>query len=124
MLVGEPPQHLYAVIANGEDGDVLTLEIGEAALQLNELRLAKGSPSSAAIKDYEGPVASAGLVQTQCLPILVWQHHIRKTCSKGWTNGTKVNAEIRHCSHSFFPHSPSPSGDGHRKSTPIPEWSD
>ena len=65
---------------------MLTLEIGEAALQLNELRLAEGSPGGAAMKDQQGPAASAGLVQIERLPILVKQHHIRKARSNGWTN--------------------------------------
>jgi hypothetical protein len=53
------------------------------------------------MKDYQGLAASAGLVQIQRLAILVRQHYIRKVCSHSWTNGTKVNAEIRDCSHGF-----------------------
>jgi hypothetical protein len=51
------------------------------------------------MKDYQGPAASSGLVQMQCRAILVWQHYIWKACSDGWTDSTKVNTEIRDCSH-------------------------
>jgi hypothetical protein len=51
------------------------------------------------MKDHEGPAPSAGLVQMQHLALLVWQHHIWKACSDGWTDNTKVNTEIRDCSH-------------------------
>jgi hypothetical protein len=52
-LRGECLQRRDRIVANREDGDASPLEIRRARLQLDELRLAVGSPARAAVEDDE-----------------------------------------------------------------------
>jgi hypothetical protein len=79
----------------------MTLEVGETALQLDELRLAEGSPASAAVEDHQGAPASSGLMQMDRLAVLVGQHNIREARANSRANVAEVNTEIRHGRHSF-----------------------
>ena len=79
----------------------MTLEVGETALQLDELRLAKGSPAGTAMEDNQGAPVSSGLVQMDRMAMLVWQHNIRETRANSRTNVAEVDAEICHWSHIF-----------------------
>jgi hypothetical protein len=71
MLVGEAAKHINGIVADGEDRDVLAREVGQAALQLDELRFTEGSPAGAAMERHQGAAASSGLVQIDGLALLV-----------------------------------------------------
>ena len=77
----------------------MTLEVGQTALQLDELRLAKGSPTGAAMEDYQSLPATSGLVKMHKIAVLVWQHHIREALANSRANVAEVDTEIRNCSH-------------------------
>jgi hypothetical protein len=72
MLVGKTTKHVHSIVADGEDRDVLAREVGEAVLQLDELRLAERSPAGAAMEQHQGTATGAGLVQVDSLAMLVW----------------------------------------------------
>jgi hypothetical protein len=101
-------EHIDGIVTDGEDDNVLAFKVGQTALQLDELRLAEGSPGGAAMEDYQGPTAASGLVQAEGVTMLIWQHHVGKTRTHGRTDRAKVNTEIRDCSHGFLPYSQSP----------------
>jgi hypothetical protein len=44
---GKAGQHAYRVVADAEDADAVPLEVGQVALQLDQLRLAERSPGAA-----------------------------------------------------------------------------
>jgi len=67
-------EHIDGIVTDGEDDDVLAFKVGQTALQLDELRLTEGSPCRAAMEDYQGPTAASGLVQTEGVTMLIWQH--------------------------------------------------
>jgi hypothetical protein len=71
MLFGETTKHVHSIVADGEDRDVLAREVGEAVLQLDELRFAEGSPAGAAMEHHQGTATSSDLVQIDGLAMLV-----------------------------------------------------
>jgi hypothetical protein len=71
MLVGEAAKHIDGIVADGEDCDVLAREVGQAALQLDELRFTEGSPAGAAMEHHEGAATGTGLVKINGLAMLV-----------------------------------------------------
>ena len=79
----------------------MTLEVRETALQLDELRLAKGSPAGTAMEDHQSTLARSGLVQMDRLAVLVWQHNVREARPNRRANVAEVNTEICHRSHIF-----------------------
>jgi hypothetical protein len=80
---------------------MVTLEVGETALQLDELRLAKGSPAGTTVEDHQSAPASSGLMQLDQLAVLVGQHNIGEARANSRANVAEVNTEIRHCRHRF-----------------------
>jgi hypothetical protein len=79
----------------------VTLEVGETALQLDELRLAKGSPTGTAMEDHQSTPASSGLMEMDKMAVLVRQHNIREGRAHSRTNMAEVNTAMRHCRHRF-----------------------
>jgi hypothetical protein len=65
-------QHLHGIVANGKNGNVLALEVRQRALQLDELCLAKGSPTSAAVENHQRATVTSRLVETHPIAVLVW----------------------------------------------------
>jgi hypothetical protein len=59
-------------MANREHRDLLTFEIRQAALQLDELRFAKWSPTGAPVKHDQGSTAASGLMDLDGIAMLVW----------------------------------------------------
>ena len=94
-------EHIDAIVTDGEDDDVLPFKVGQTALQLDELRLTEGSPGRTAMEDDQGPSAASGLVQTEGVTMLIWQHHVGKTRPHGRTDVAEVNTEIRHRRHTL-----------------------
>lgn len=80
---------------------MVTLAVGETALQLDELRLAKGSPAGTTVEDHQSAPASSGLVQMDQTAVLVGQHNIRKARANSRANMAEVNTKIRRGSHIF-----------------------
>jgi hypothetical protein len=91
VLLGEAGKHLDSVVADGEEGDPLALEVGEAALQLDELRLAVGSPGGAAVEDDERPPIGAGSVQIDGAAVLIGQHDIGESIADGRTDAAEID---------------------------------
>jgi len=80
---------------------VLALEVRHAALQLDELRLAEGSPGGAAMEDDQGTSSPTHLVERHGLPRLVRQYHIGETFPDGGANGAEIDAKVCDCRHLF-----------------------
>jgi hypothetical protein len=57
VLCGEGRERFDRIVTNGEERDVVLIEVGSNLLQLNELGLAVGSPARAAVEDHERPSA-------------------------------------------------------------------
>jgi hypothetical protein len=79
----------------------LAFEIRQAALQLNELRLAKGSPASTAVENHQSAPSASCLVETDRGAVLVREDHVREAFSYGRTDLAEVNAKIRDHGHTF-----------------------
>jgi hypothetical protein len=75
--------------------------VGQSALQLDELRLTEGSPCRAAMEYYQGPTAASGLVQTEGVTMLIWQHHVGKTRTHGRIDVAEVNTKIPNRRHAL-----------------------
>jgi hypothetical protein len=65
-------QHLHGIVANGKNGNVLALKVRQGALQLDELCLAKGSPTSAAVENHQRATVTSRLMETHHIAVLVW----------------------------------------------------
>jgi hypothetical protein len=94
-------QHVHRIVTDGKYGNLVARKVRQAPLQLDELRLAKGSPAGATVKHHQcwSPVSS--LMQRYHRAVLVWQHHVREAFSYSRTNLAEVDAKIRHHSHTF-----------------------
>jgi hypothetical protein len=68
----KPSQHVHRIIADRKEGYMGTLEVGETALQLNELCLAEWSPRGAAIEDHQSAMIASSLVQIDEIAMLIW----------------------------------------------------
>jgi hypothetical protein len=68
---GEVAQHVDGVVADGVDGDAFAFEVGEAALQLNELRATEGSPTGAAVEDDQPAAVTTMFVKIERRAALV-----------------------------------------------------
>jgi hypothetical protein len=73
VLVGEGPKHRHGIVAQGEEGDARGFERGQYLLQLDQLRLAEGSPVGAAVEDDERLAVAPGGVQVHRRTALVRQ---------------------------------------------------
>jgi len=71
VCVGKPAEHGDGIIADGEDGDVRPREVGQAALQLDELRLAEGSPGRAAVEHHQGTPSATRLMEIHGMAMLI-----------------------------------------------------
>jgi len=91
VLFGEGGENLDRVIAQRENGDSLLLEVGQAALQLDELRSTEGSPAGAALKGDQRPLARTSGVEVHQAAMLVGQGHIREGEPDLWADMGKVN---------------------------------
>jgi hypothetical protein len=75
-------------------------EVRQTALQLNELRLAEGSPGGATMEDHQGAMLASGFVQINEMAMLIREDDIRETVSDCRANAAKID-RVRHT------HSPS-----------------
>ena len=80
---------------------MLAFEIRQAALQLHELRLAKGSPASAAVENHQGATSASRLVEIDRGPVLVREDHVREAFSYGRPDLAEINTKIRDHGHTF-----------------------
>ncbi len=78
VLVRKAAKYLDGVVADGEEGDAFGLETRPHLLQLDQLRLAEGSPLGAAVEDYERLAVPACRVQILHSAALVRQTNIGK----------------------------------------------
>jgi hypothetical protein len=80
---------------------MLAFEVRETALQLNELRLAEGSPCGATMEDHQGAMIASAFVQINEIAMLIREDDIRETVSDCRANPAKVDG-ARHARFSFF----------------------
>jgi hypothetical protein len=71
VLVSKPAEHVYGIIADGVDGDARVLKVGEAPLQLDELRLAERSPGGAAVEHHQGTPIATRLMEIHGIAMLI-----------------------------------------------------
>jgi len=69
--VGKPAEHVHRIIAHGEESNILAREVGYAALQLDELRLAEGSPGRAAVEHHQGTPSATRLMEIHGMAMLI-----------------------------------------------------
>ena len=60
--LGKLRKDRYRVVPDGKDSNTITREIGQGALQLDELRLAERSPRGAAVKEHDRTSPGTGLM--------------------------------------------------------------
>jgi hypothetical protein len=101
MFGCKPGQHIHRIIADRKEGNMGALEVGEPALQLNELRLAEWSPHGAAMEDHQGAMLASGLVQIDEIAMLIWEDDLREAGSDCRADLAKVNG-ARHVRSSFL----------------------
>jgi hypothetical protein len=101
MLFGEAAQHIDGIVADGKNRDVLAREVGQAALQLDELRFAEGSPAGAAMEHHQGAATGAGLVQIDALAMLVRYNDVGEAFPNGRADLVEVDPKIRDSGHTF-----------------------
>jgi len=53
------------------------------------------------MEDHQRASVSSGLVETDQLAVLVWQHNLREGCADSRANVAEVNTEICYCRHIF-----------------------
>jgi len=53
------------------------------------------------MEDYQCPTTASGLVQTEGVTMLIWQHHVGKTRTHGRTDVAEVNTKIRNRRHTL-----------------------
>ena len=90
MLVREAAEYLDRVVADSEERDAVGLQVGKYLLQLNQLRLAEGSPLGASVEDHEGLAARTGRMQVYRASALVGQPDVRKTLTLPRTDLVEV----------------------------------
>jgi hypothetical protein len=73
-------------------------------LQLDELRLAEGSPAGATVKEHDRAPPGTGLMEINDLAMLIRQRHIRELLTDGWSDVGKIN-DGRHTGFPFLIHS-------------------
>jgi hypothetical protein len=79
----------------------LTLEVRQRALQLDELRLAKGSPTGAAVEHHQGAPVTSSLVERYRFAVLVRERDVREVLPDGRTDVAEVDAKIRDRGHAL-----------------------
>ena len=99
IRVGKPTEHVYSIIADGEDGDVRAHEVGQAPLQLDELRLAEGSPTGAAVEHHQGPPGATHLMEIYGMAMLIRQEDVGEALPNRGADPAKINAEVRDGRH-------------------------
>jgi hypothetical protein len=57
------PQYLGWIVTDSDQSDSIATKLAEDLLQLDQLRLAVGSPTSASVKDHERPSAGPPRIQ-------------------------------------------------------------
>jgi hypothetical protein len=75
---GEAGEHLHLVVADGEDGDAVPFEVGQIALQLDQLRFAERSPQGTSVENDQALAPDPGLLKMNSSAVLVWQHDVGK----------------------------------------------
>ena len=104
MGFGKLGENGHWVIANSKERDSAAFEIRQRALQLDELRLAEGSPTGTAVKEHNGAPPGAGLMEINGVTVLVRQRYIRELLADGWSDVGKIYSG-RHSSFPFLIHS-------------------
>jgi len=99
VCVRKPAEHVHRVIADGEDGDVRPREVGQAPLQLDELRLAEGSPTGAAVEHHQGPPGATRLMEIHGLAMLIRQEDVGEALPNRGADPAKINTEVRDGRH-------------------------
>ncbi|MBI3967824.1 MAG: hypothetical protein HY329_19465 [Chloroflexi bacterium] len=78
VLASESGEGVDAVVADGEERNLVRSKLGPDVLQLDELRLTERSPSRATIKHHDGLLAISGLVQVDDPSVLIRQPNVRE----------------------------------------------
>jgi hypothetical protein len=99
MFFSEAMQHLNRIVADGKNGNVLALEVRQGMLQLNELCLAKGSPTGATVENHQRASVAPRLVKRHYIAMLVRQCDVREMFPNGRANTSEVHTKIRDCGH-------------------------
>jgi hypothetical protein len=99
LFGGKSGQHVHGVVADGKRHDVVTLKVWQTLLQLHELRFAKGSPCSTAVKDDQGPPTVTDLVQVNALTVLIRQDDVREALPNCRANRGEVDTKVEGSSH-------------------------
>jgi hypothetical protein len=86
MLCREGGQDLNRIIADRDDGDARSVEVGETALQLDELRPAERSPGGAAVEDDQRSPSRPPGVQVDRLAELIRQQDVGERFADGGTD--------------------------------------
>jgi hypothetical protein len=97
----ERRQYVYRIIADGKKANSCAFEVRQTALQLNELRLAEGSPGGATMEDHQGTMLASESVQINEMAMLIREDDIRETISDCRANLAKIDKAC-HARFSFL----------------------
>jgi len=86
----ECSKHVNRVVADRENRNILAAVFWQAALQLDELRLAERSPGRAAVEEHQRPATGAICVQVHHAPILSGQDNIGKQAANGRSDTIEI----------------------------------
>jgi len=75
-------------------------EIGDALLQLDELRFAVGSPPRAAVEDNQGRASGAGGVEVDDAPALIRKADVGEAIAQAGADRAKIQPGHQQCRHS------------------------
>jgi len=92
-------QYVDCIVADGKRDNAVTLEVGQAFLQLDELRFAVGSPPGTAMEYHQCALTVPRLVQFDLPAVLVRQDDVRKALPNGRANCGEVDAKVELSSH-------------------------
>jgi hypothetical protein len=91
IAVGELGEDVTGVVTDREHRDVVSCEIGERLLQLDELGAAERSPPGAALKRDQGATTSPDVMQIHDVSVLIRQDDVGKALSERWTDLREVD---------------------------------
>jgi hypothetical protein len=89
-LRGERRQRGDRVVADRENGDVRSLEVRGARLQLDELRFAVRSPARAAVKNDQRFPATSDVVQVDRFSPLILQNDVQKATANRRADAAEI----------------------------------
>jgi len=91
VLIRKAAEYLNGVVADGEEGDAFGLEIRPYLLQLDQLRLAEGSPLGTAVENHQGLPIRTRSVEVDAGSVLIPQADVRKALALARTDLFEVS---------------------------------